>query len=86
MACDESVVNSGVNASLYADALLKVVERTLSSPFGFEATLFASRKNLERRVNAIMNKESLNSHHRQWVFIALPLAMLCAAAWFIGSA
>jgi len=41
---------------------------------------------LERRVNAIMNKESLNSHHRQWVFIALPLAMLCAAAWFIGSA
>ncbi len=85
MACDEAVVSSGVNATLYADTLLKVVERTLSPQHKLEAMRFATKKTLERRVNGIMHSAPLNSRCR-WMFIALPLALLCLSVWFIGSA
>lgn len=85
MACDEAVVSSGVNTTLYADTLLKVAERTLSPQYEMEAMRFASKRTLERRLHGIMNNAFLDSR-RRWVFIALPLLLLFTAGWFIGSA
>ncbi|MDX2041661.1 MAG: M56 family metallopeptidase [Acidobacteriota bacterium] len=91
-ACDDEVLVSGVDATLYAESILKAAEHSLlqhaflaSAPSGVhQLALFSTRKTLERRVEMILNPDRIRVVTRQWRYLILPVALIVAASiWLV---
>lgn len=59
LACDETVLASGVCANLYGEALLRVAERSVRGPDGYSPSFGATGKVLERRIHMILNHRAV---------------------------
>lgn len=93
LACDDEVLLSGVDASLYAESILKAAERSLlqkaflaSAPGGaHQLALFSNRKTLERRIEMILNTNRIRVVTRQWRYLILPVALIAVASFLLVS-
>lgn len=83
MACDDYVLSSGTTAVAYAESLLKVAERNLAPAGLHQPAFFASKKNLERRLEMIMNQRRSLRSAKRWPWLAPPLILLTAMIWLL---
>ena len=58
LACDEAVAGRGVDAGSYAEAILKVAERSVGMPDRHQIAFDTTRKILERRLHMILNPKT----------------------------
>jgi beta-lactamase regulating signal transducer with metallopeptidase domain len=81
MACDDHVVNSGAEAEVYAEIIIKVAERSIGTLSGaHRLALFSTRQILERRIEMILNKDRMRVLAHQWRYLfsfATVIAALC---------
>jgi beta-lactamase regulating signal transducer with metallopeptidase domain len=88
MACDDRVVGLGTASDAYAEGILKVAERCISSagaPAGVhQLALFSARQILERRIEMILNRNRVRLVARQWKYLILPACLIAAAVWLLA--
>lgn len=82
LACDDHVLDHGAERRVYAESILKVAQRCLSNPRLRAANLFASKPNLERRIDMILDSNRIKPP-RQWLFLMTPAALLLAVTWLV---
>ena len=87
LACDDWVLTLGSRAGVYAEAILKAVERSMTPDIVHPAPLFismlVSKKTLERRIEMILTHNRKRMGLRQWRFLLLPAAALAAVTWLV---
>jgi beta-lactamase regulating signal transducer with metallopeptidase domain len=83
LACDAHVVGRGAERKVYAESILKVAQRCLPGPRFSAANLFASKPNLERRIDMILDSNRIQPSRKQWLFLMLPAALLLAVTWLV---
>jgi hypothetical protein len=76
--CDARVLRKGVDVAHYADVLLQVGQRRLSSPYA-AATLIEPVTQLERRVRIMLTRRAPNAALRAAAAAALALAIAACA-------
>lgn len=82
LACDDHVLDCGAERRVYAESILKVAQRCLPGPRLRPVNLFASKRNLERRIDMILDSNRTQPP-RQWLFLIPPAALLLAVTWFV---
>jgi hypothetical protein len=83
LACDDHVLDRGAERRVYAECILKVAQRCLPGPRLRPANLFASKRNLERRIDMILDSNRTQPPVRQWLFLVPLAAMLLAVTWLV---
>jgi len=77
-ACDDSVLNSGVDASAYANQLLELARTFRNAHHGWSAALAIARpSNLERRFVAMLNPNLNRRGMQRKAGLLLKVAVLC---------
>lgn len=85
LACDEEVIGRGADSFLYAENILKVVDRSFVSKSASLSVAFASRKTLQGRINNIMkiNGSSVSQKNGAY-FVAFPALIVAALMCLLG--
>jgi beta-lactamase regulating signal transducer with metallopeptidase domain len=83
LACDDYVLGCGIERRIYAESILKVVQRCLPGPQLRPANLFASKRNLERRIDMILDSNRIQPPGKQWLFLLPPTVLLLMVAWLV---
>lgn len=83
LACDEQVLIEGAKASVYAESLLKVVERNLFKSALFEPTYFSSKQTLERRIEMLFQRNGAQPLRGRWPYLAVSLVLIGAMLWLL---
>jgi beta-lactamase regulating signal transducer with metallopeptidase domain len=83
LACDALVLGRGTERRVYAESILKVAQRCLPGPSLRPANLFASKRNLERRIDMILDSNRLHTSKKQSFFLVPTAALLLAVAWLV---
>jgi len=83
MACDDSVVQCGAIAEVYAESILKVAERTLARRHLQQVALFSAKQTLERRLDMILTNDRMRVTTRQWRYMIAPAMLIAIAAWVL---
>jgi beta-lactamase regulating signal transducer with metallopeptidase domain len=82
LACDEKVLLAA-EAKVYAESILKAVERSILPDAVHQAPLFASKKTLERRLEAILNGNRGGQSLKQWRFLLAPAVLIAGVMWLV---
>jgi beta-lactamase regulating signal transducer with metallopeptidase domain len=82
LACDDRVLDHGAERRVYAESILKVAQRCLHGSRLSPANLFASKHDLERRIDMILDSKRIQPP-RQWLFLLPPAALLSAVTWLV---
>ncbi len=83
LACDDRVIGLGAKPKVYAEAILKAVERNFLNNGAYQMASFNSRKTLERRIDMIMNTNRMRQPLRQWRFLLAPVMLIGICAWLV---
>jgi beta-lactamase regulating signal transducer with metallopeptidase domain len=82
LACDDHVLDRGAERRVYAESILNVAQRCLHGSRLSPANLFASKHDLERRIDMILDSNRIQPP-RQWLFLLPPTALLLAVTWLV---
>jgi beta-lactamase regulating signal transducer with metallopeptidase domain len=80
LSCDEQVLAYGTEASSYAESILKVAEKNVSSDI-LHQPAFITKKMLERRIEMIMKNDGSVWSARRWTLLILPIALIATSLW-----
>jgi beta-lactamase regulating signal transducer with metallopeptidase domain len=91
MACDDHLIAHGVDATMYAESLVKAAERSVKGKLDDFASyslshsaFFTSKQDLERRIEMILNTDRVRALARQWRYLVLPAALILTLAWMLA--
>jgi TonB family protein len=79
LACDQRVLAAGVRPALYAEALLKVAERTLAAQHPGQPAFHTSGEILERRITMISNYRGATRKGSRFMRVVRSVAMIGVA-------
>ncbi len=80
LACDTRVIAGGVSAEIYAEGLLKAVERGLTFQAAHQLNLFSTKEILERRIEMILGSDRASAGAKHWRGMVLAAALITAVA------
>ena len=83
LACDDQVLGLGTEPKAYAESILKAVERSFLTDVVHQTASFASRHELERRIDMILDKNRITGSLHQWRYLLLPCVMILAVTWLV---
>jgi len=85
LACDEAVINSGISKARYTETLLKAAEHALDHNEGRHQLAFIPKKQLNRRINKIMNfRNKTISGKARVALLAISAVLIGGVAWFVS--
>jgi beta-lactamase regulating signal transducer with metallopeptidase domain len=82
LACDGRVLGRGTAAAVYAESILKVAEHNFIPVEAHQPAFLASKQNLKRRIEMIMNNRPPRGGKR-WPWLALPLVLMSMMIWLL---
>lgn len=87
IACDDRVVNAGMDPANYAESLYKVARRCILSPRAPEAvhglTILSAREILERRIEMILNEDRVRFVAKQWRYLVFSALLIGGGVWLL---
>jgi beta-lactamase regulating signal transducer with metallopeptidase domain len=87
IACDDRVINAGMDPANYAESLYKVARRCILSSRTPEAvqglTILSSREILERRIEMILNEDRVRFVAKQWRYLVFSALLIGGVVWLL---
>ena len=83
IACDDRVLELGTEPGVYAESILKVAERSCLTDVIHQTASFASKRELERRIEMILNTNRIRQPLRQVQFLLLPVLLISIMTWLV---
>jgi beta-lactamase regulating signal transducer with metallopeptidase domain len=82
LSCDGRVLSMGTAAAVYVESILKVAEHNFIPVEGYQPAFLASKQNLKRRIEMIMNQRP-PSGVRRWPWLVPPLVLMSLMIWLL---
>lgn len=87
IACDDRVVNAGMDPANYAENLYKVASRCILSSRTHEdvhgLTILSAREILERRIEMILNEDRVRFVAKQWRYLVFSALLIGGVVWLL---